>query len=48
VLQGEESGLTREAIERLILDGRAPFDEELEAEELGAIYRSNEEPPEAH
>lgn len=42
----EQHGLTRAAIERLILNGEPPFDDVLETEELGAIYRSNEEPPE--
>lgn len=42
----EQRGLTREAIERMILEGQAPFDDVLETEELGAVYRSNEEPPE--
>jgi len=42
----ETHGFTREAIEGLILDGQPPFDDVLESEELGVIYRSNEEPPE--
>jgi hypothetical protein len=42
----EEHGLTRETIEARILNGEAPFDDVLECEELGSIYRSNEEPPE--
>lgn len=45
VLQEEARGLARDDIERMILEGRPPFDEDLEAEELGAIYRSNEQPP---
>lgn len=39
-------GFTRDAIEALILNGDEPFDDVLECEELGAIFRSNEEPPE--
>ena len=42
----DADGLSREAIESMILDGVEPFDDVLEAEELGAIYRSNEDAPE--
>lgn len=42
----EHDGLARDAIEAMILDGVEPFDDVLEAEELGAIYRSNEDAPE--
>jgi hypothetical protein len=45
VLQEEARGLARDDIERMILESRPPFDEDLEAEELGVIYRSNEQPP---
>ena len=38
--------LPREVIEDMILNGIEPFDDVFECEELGAIYRSNEAPPE--
>ncbi len=41
----ERSGRTREQIKQLVLAGKAPFADDLEAEELGAIYRSNEDAP---
>lgn len=42
----ERSGRTRAQVEQLILDAAPPFDEDLEAEELGAIYRRNASAPE--
>lgn len=41
----EDGSLGRGDVEVMILEGRPPFDDVLEAEELGAIYRNNEEPP---
>lgn len=45
VLALEAEGLTRDAIAALIRNSTAPFDEDLEAEELGAIYRAHEQAP---
>ena len=46
VLDGEERGYTRAALEAMILKGAKPFDVDFEAEELGIIHRSNEPAPE--
>ncbi len=43
VLEGEQRGYSREEMLRMILGNEDPFDQEFEAEDLGVIFRSNEQ-----
>jgi hypothetical protein len=43
VLEGEQRGYTRDEMQHMILSNEEPFDQEFEAEDLGVIFRSNEQ-----